>query len=183
MLAHDIDRGVATIGMRSWADFITTTPDLTEDIQDELRTSPHIQRTRSEPEITLNPQLLISLLKFVQHTVLDPQGFHTALNPAPVIPPAFSPQQGKSATQGKAVPQGKGVAQGKKGSPTPQSQQKKSGRYVPPPGSASSTPSSVPDRVAGDSVAEENDSDRAGRLRVGALGAIRWILGTSFSVR
>ncbi|KAF8551747.1 hypothetical protein OG21DRAFT_1605114 [Imleria badia] len=176
MLAHDVDRSVATVGMRSWSDFITTTPGLgTADGQDELRTSPQA-RTRSQPKITLDPQLLISLLKFVQHTVLDPQGLHTALNPAPVVPPVVSPLH-QGATQGKAVPHGKGLAQGKKGGPTPRSQQKKSGRYVPPSSdSPSPTLSSLTDRVAGDSVAEENESDRAGRLRVGALGAVRWIL-------
>ena len=179
MLAHDVDRGVTTVGMRSWADFITTTPGPAADNQDEHRTS---------PQITLNPQLHVFLLKFVQRTVLDPQGLHTALNPAPVVPPVVSAHQqghkgapqGKSATQGKAVPQGKILAQGKKGSPIPQSQQKKGGRYVPPSSdSPSPTPSSLPDRVVGDSDGEENDSDRAGRLRVGALGVVRWILGTS----
>lgn len=183
MLGHDVDRGVTTIGMRSWVDFITTTPGAAADNQDEHRTSPQIHHTRSQPKMTLNPPLHIFLLKFVQRTVLDPQGLHAALNPAPVVLPVVSvPQQGhKGATQGKSTTQGKGVAQGKKGSPTLQSQQKKSGRYVPPSSdSPSPTPSSLPDRVVGDSVGEENDSDRAGRLRVGALGVVRWILGTSY---
>jgi hypothetical protein len=177
MLAHDVDRGVTSVGMRSWVDFITATSGSAADNQDE-----QIHRTRSQPKITLNAQLHIFLLKFVQRTVLDPQGLHAALNPAPVVPPVVSaPQQGhKGAPQGKSATQGKGVAQGKKGSQTLQSQQKKSGRYVPPSSdSPSPTPSSLPDRVMGDNVSEENDSDRGGRLRVGALGVVRWILGTS----
>jgi len=187
MLAHDVDRGVATVGMRSWADFITTTHSLARDNQDEHCTSSEAPRALSQSKITFNPRLFISLLKFVHRTVLDPQGLHTALNPVPVIPSDVSSQQGhkgapqgKGATQGKVVPQGKGGTQGKKGSPIPQSQQKKSGRYVPPSSDSSSpTPSSLSDRVASDSVGEENDSDRAGRLRVGALGVVGWVLGTS----
>lgn len=176
MLAYDVDRGVTTVGMRAWADFITTTPSPAADNRDIYHTSPRTQRTRSQPKITLTPPLLISLLKFAQRTVLDPQGLHTALNPTPVVPPFGAlPQQGY-----KSTPQGKSVVRGKKGSSTPQPQQKKSGRYVPPPSdSPSPTPTSLPDRVTSDNVGEENDSDRAGRLRVGALGVVRWILGTS----
>lgn len=167
MLAHDVDRGVTTVGTKSWADFVTTTPG-----QDEHRASSQSPRTRFSPKLTLTSQLLISLFKFVQHIVLDPQDLHTTLNPAPVVPPVASPpQQGR-----KGAPQGKGATQGKKGSPIPQ---KKSGRYVPPPpDSLSPPPSSMPDGVGGESNSEENDSDRAGRLRVGALGVVRWILGT-----
>lgn len=189
MLAYDVDRGVTTAGTRAWADFITTTPSPTADNRDAHHTSPHTQRTPSQPKFTLNPPLLISLLKFIQRTILDPQGLHAALNPAPVVPPVGPlPQQGhkgtpqgKSAPQGNAVLKGNGVVRGKKGSPAPQSQQKKSGRYVPPsPDSPSpKAATSLPDRVTSDSVGEENDSDRAGRLRVGALGVVRWILGTS----
>lgn len=181
MLAHDLDRGIAAIGMKSWADFITTPPYSATDSQDEHHINSQTKPTRSQPKITLNHQLVISLLKSVQRTVLDPQGLYTALNPAPVVPPMTpSVQQGhKSSPQGKHTPQGKGAAQGKKGGPTPQSQQKKSGRYVPPPSdSASPTLTSLPEQTAGDSTGEENESDRAGRLRVGALGVVRWTLGT-----
>ncbi|KAF8434511.1 hypothetical protein L210DRAFT_3763021 [Boletus edulis BED1] len=174
MLAYDVDRGVAMVGMRSWVDFVTASRGQAADKQDEHCTGPQTRRTRSQLKMTLNPRLLISLFRFAQDTVLDPQGLHTALNPAPVLPPAVSPpQQGH-----KSVPQGKSAAQakGKKGSTMPQSQQKKSGRYVPPSSeSPSPTSSLLPDRVVGESVAE-NDSDRAGRLRVGALGVVRWIL-------
>lgn len=176
MLAHDVDRGVTIVGMRAWADFITTTPSPAAENRDIHHTSPRTERTKSQPKIVLNPPLLISLLRFVQRTVLDPQGLYATLNPAPVVPPVDLPQQGqkgapqnKSALQGKTVPQGKGVSQRKKG-----------GRYVPPSSdSLSPTPSLPHDQVASDSVGEENDPDRAGRLRVGALGVVRWILGTS----
>ena len=171
------------IGMKSWADFITTAPNPAADIQDGHRTG---QPAQSQPKITLNPQLFISLLKFVQRTVLDPQALHTTLNPAPVVPPlVLSPQQShKGVPQGKNAPQGRGVAQGKKGGPTPQSQQKKSGRYVPPSSdSSSSAPTSLSEQMAGDSLGEENDSERAGRLRVGALGVVGWILGTLYLLR
>ena len=179
MLAHDVDRGVTAVGMRSWADFITT-PGPAADNQDGHRAVPQTQRAAPQPKFTLNPQFLASLFKSVLHTVLDPQGLHNALNPAPIVPPVVSPQQiHKGSPQGRGATQGKAVHHGRKGSSTPQPQHKKSGRYVPSPDSSSSAPSSLPDRVAGDNVAEENDLDRAGRLRVGALGVVRWILGTS----
>lgn len=172
--------------MRAWADFVTTTPSPAADNRDIHYASPQTQRMRPQPKLILNPPLLTSLLKFSQHTILDPQGLHATLNPAPVVPPIGSlPQhghkgvpQGKNAPQGNVVSQGKGAARGKRGNSTLQSQQKKSGRYVPPSSdSRSSTPTSLPDRVSSESVGEENDSDRAGRLRVGALGVVRWILG------
>ncbi|KAH0834818.1 hypothetical protein J3R83DRAFT_10427 [Lanmaoa asiatica] len=141
MVAHDVDRGATTVGMRAWLDFITTTPSQAADNRDIHRTSPQTERMRSQPKITLNPPLLFSLFKFVQRAVLDPQGLYATLNPAPVVPP---PQQGhKGALQDKIAHQGKPIPQGK---------------------------------VTGDNVGEENDSDRAGRLRVGALGVVRWII-------
>lgn len=173
MLAHDVDRVVNAIGIRSWVDFITPVPNQPTDTQDERRPSSQTQHTRSRFNIALDPQLLTSLSRFVQRTVLDPQGLHTALNPVPIVPPVDPLSQ-----QGKNTPQGKGAAQGKKGGSILQSQQRKSGRYIPPSSdSSSSAPTSLSERMTGDNVGEENDSDRAGRLRVAALGVVRWILG------
>lgn len=165
MLAHDVDRGVATLGMRSWTQFISTTSSPAADSQDE---HPTTQRPRP-----IAHQLFFSLLNFSQRTVLDPQGLYTALNPAPITTPVV--HQGVS--QAKPTTQGKGGAQGKKGNATPQSPSKKGGRYVPPP--LESSPSSLSGRVASDNVEAEDDLDRAGRIRAGALGAVRWCLGTS----
>ncbi|KAG9311744.1 hypothetical protein JVU11DRAFT_7987 [Chiua virens] len=174
MLAHDVDRGVATVGLRTWLEFFIP-PSRAAVSEDERRSAGLQTHGRFQPKITLNPSLLTSLFNFSHHALLDPLDLHTALNPAPVLPPAApAPQQAH-----KGTPTGKNALHGKKGSPTPQSQQKKSGRYIPPSSSSlnpSSTTTSVLDLVTGDNVSEENDSDRAGRLRVGALGVIRYLL-------
>ncbi|KIK99667.1 hypothetical protein PAXRUDRAFT_475981 [Paxillus rubicundulus Ve08.2h10] len=199
MLPHDTDRGVSSIGVKSWVDFVSTTPKSGADTQQQLRdrSISQFQCTQSQLVLVLTPPLLTSLFTFARRTVLDPQGLHMYLNPGPVATPAVqeypihgksgAPQgkdeiqgknvsQGKNIPQGKTAPQGKGGIQGKKGVSTPpQPQQKKSGRYVPPPDSQSPSLSSQSDR---DSAAEENDSDRAGRLRIGALGVVKWIWGT-----
>ncbi|KAF9226338.1 hypothetical protein BS17DRAFT_807138 [Gyrodon lividus] len=182
MLAHDTDRGVAGIGIKSWAEVVSTTPNLGSDTQSQPcdGSISQLQHVQSQLKFILAPRIIISLFTFAHRTVLDPQGLHMYLNPGPVATPAVHehPTQGK-----KGAPQEKGGAQGKKVAPTPpQSQQKKSGRYVPPTSeSKSPSPSLQSDRGTGDSASEENDSDRAGRLRVGALGLVQWILENCLS--
>ncbi|KAF9239333.1 hypothetical protein BU15DRAFT_74748 [Melanogaster broomeanus] len=193
MLAHDIDSGVASVGIKSWTEFLNTTTISGADTQSQPRAG-----SISQLKLMLTPALLVSLFLFAHSTVLDPHALHMSLNPGPVAAPAvptvqeYTPQgkkdapqgkerkdvpQGKSAPKGKSVPQGKGGGQGKKGAYTPpQPQQRKSARYIPPPESSPGFPSPQPDRGTGDNASEENDSDRAGRLRVAALGVVRWIL-------
>lgn len=150
MLAHDVDRGVATVANRALTEFTSGFPNA----------SPL-------PCLNLTRPIIVALLGFSYRAVLDPAGLHSTLNPvaAPVMPPVIHIGSGK-------------VVQGKKsGQPHPI---KKSGRYVPPPAvEPHSQPSLRSDSPApSDTAGEESESDRNGRLRASALGAVRWVIGT-----
>ena len=151
MLAHDVDRGVATVAERALAEFIEGSP--------------------NAHSLNLTQPILVALLGLFYRTILDPAGLHARLNPvaAPVI----------HVTSGKVVQGKKGVPpiQGKKaGQPLPA---KKGGRYVPPPTAELHLQPSPRSESPGpgDTAGEENESDRNGRLRASALGAVRWVIG------
>ncbi|KIN96951.1 hypothetical protein M404DRAFT_32794 [Pisolithus tinctorius Marx 270] len=160
MLAHDVDRGVANVGERGLTEFVGSSSNLASSL----------------PCVTLTSPILSDLLTFSYRAVLDPASLHASLNPiaAPIDPIAHI-TSGKGVKGRKGVP----VIQGKKGGSSPP-QPKKSGRYVPPTADPRSqvTPTSDPAK-AGDTPGEESEADRNGRLRASALGAVRWIIGTS----
>jgi hypothetical protein len=126
MAAHDIDRTVATLALKSWDTTIS------------------ISNQEVPKNLVLDDHLLPHLLSFVQRTLLDPSGVYSYLNPTPpVIPP----------TPPKRVP----------GRPTPVVSVRKE--------DAEQNLRSKADEL------EESDQDRKARLRVGAFGAIKWVLG------
>ncbi|KAH7882407.1 hypothetical protein F5I97DRAFT_1939442 [Phlebopus sp. FC_14] len=161
-LAHDIDRSVAAVGQRAWTDFISTS----SGSDFESGWPPRSHRHHAPPKFVLGQPLTGSLLVFAYRTVLDPAGLHAALNPAPIpatVPPNTHQASGRGYGQGKEMQQGsqgRRVPQSKKDVPTPQ----------PTKSSQSTEPVSTDD-------SEESELDRAGRLRVGALGAIKWVIG------
>ena len=105
--------------------------------------------------ISLDDTTRSSLTSFIQRAVLDPNGIYTLFNP--VAPPAPSlvvhPFQSKTGSlNGSQVP-------------TPRKDD-----------GGDQTPRSKIDEQ------EENEEDRVARLRIGALGALRWLLGKSSSI-
>lgn len=149
ILAHDVDRGVATVADRALTEFISGLPNA----------SPL-------PCLNLTQPIIVALLGFSYRAVLDPAGLHATLNPvaAPVVPPVTRIASGK-------------MMQGKKsGQPLPA---KKGGRYVPPPAAESHLQPSLRSEspAPSDTAGEESESDRNGRLRASALGAVRWVIG------
>ncbi|KAG2132698.1 uncharacterized protein EDB93DRAFT_1323055 [Suillus bovinus] len=67
MLAHDVDRQVSLQGQKSWSSI----------------TSPG-----TDGGTLVNTEMLISIMEFLQRTLLDPPGVHNYLNPpAPVVAP------------------------------------------------------------------------------------------------
>ncbi|KAL0570451.1 hypothetical protein V5O48_011508 [Marasmius crinis-equi] len=98
------------------------------------------------------PGIIQSLQSFVQRACLDPNGTYMYLNPPAPVAP-----------------------------PPPQSSKKNVGG---PAGRLYNSRSETPDgesRSRADDV-EENEQDRVARIRVGALGAIRWLLDNHSSI-
>jgi hypothetical protein len=129
MAAHDIDRSVAAISLKSW-----TTTVSGNDKADTLMLGEHV---------------LTPLISSTQRAILDPNVLYAFLNPAQ---PTAAP-----------VPlQRKGAGGAMRG------------------GDRDRDDPSLGTRAKAEDI-EENEQDKKARLRVGALGALRWILGALFS--
>lgn len=106
----------------------------------------------SSNHLLLTDTLRLSLNAFVQRFLLDPSGIYLYLNPLPPPPQLVSVAFAKKST-------------GKMSSaPTPRKDD------------GDQTPRSKQDEQ------EESEQDRRARLRIGALGAARWILGMARSL-
>lgn len=90
-----------------------------------------------------------ALVEFVQRTSLDPAGVYAYLNP---VQPSVTP------------------------GPSHPGSRKGSGRSTPAIQPRKDTPELIMRNKLEESL-EENEQDRKARLRFGALGAIKWILG------
>lgn len=108
----------------------------------------------SGEQLVLDDNFLSSIGAFVQRTVLDPSGIYEYLNPLPPIATASPFPPGK-----KGQPRGKSSAVA-----TPRKDD-----------SDMLTPRSKTDEE------EEDEQDRKARLRISALGAVRWIFSMSLS--
>jgi E3 ubiquitin-protein ligase listerin len=103
---------------------------------------------KTEEMFVLDSAQMATLLAFVQRALLDPLALHAYLNPVQVPVDITVPKTIR-------------------------------GRPVPTPVVAMQTrraDNELPARVKGESE-EENEPDRKARLRIGALGALQWILG------
>jgi hypothetical protein len=109
--------------------------------------------TSSGEQLVLDDNLLSSIGAFVQRTALDPAGIYEYLNPPP---PTSGDLPWK---KGKGQPSGKFSA-----AATPRKDD-----------SGTLTPRSKTDEQ------EESEQDRKARLRISALGAMRWIFSMSMS--
>ncbi|KAF8056637.1 hypothetical protein FPV67DRAFT_646018 [Lyophyllum atratum] len=74
LAAHDIDRSVSSTALKSWVDAISF-----ESGRDQIK---------------LDERSLPSLLAFIQRAVLDPNGVHHYLNPAPPMTPMLPTKKG-----------------------------------------------------------------------------------------
>ena len=122
-----------------------------------VATTPEIadRPSSSSKRIPLDDTTRSSLTSFIQRAALDPNGVHTLFNPvAPPAPPLILHpfQSKKGSLKGSQVP-------------TPRKDD-----------GGDQTPRSKIDEQ------EENKEDRVARLRIGALGALRWLLGKSLSI-
>ncbi len=102
-----------------------------------------------DKKLVLDATQMAALLVFVQRTLLDPLALHAYLNPVQVPVDVSVPK----IVRGKPVPTVSPAAQTRRTDGEPM------------------------ERAKGDSE-EESETDREARLRIGALGALQWILGT-----
>jgi hypothetical protein len=109
----------------------------------------------SGEHLVLDDNFLSSIGAFVQRTALDPTGIYEYLNPSPPVATGVD----LSWKKGKGHPSGKLSAVA-----TPRKDD-----------SGTLTPRSKTDEQ------EESEQDRNARLRISALGAMRWIFGTPLS--
>lgn len=100
------------------------------------------------------PTLATPLLHFTHNTLLDPLASYHELNP---VQPEFVPPP-----LPHAQVRGKGDTGAKRGTPAPLTR--------PTQNSGDSTPRKVEDE-------EESEDDRKARLRIGALGIFKWVIG------
>ncbi|KAF9477335.1 hypothetical protein BDN70DRAFT_881303 [Pholiota conissans] len=111
-----------------------------------------ISTVESPGTFFLTDKLQALLNAFIQRTALDPSGVYLYLNPLPPPPPAASNASKKGNVK---MPGGKG-----------------SSVATPRKDDGDMTPRSKMDEQ------EESEPDRQARLRIGALGAARWIAGS-----
>ena len=111
----------------------------------------HVLLLPSADALVLDDTQMASLLAFAQRALLDPLALHAYLNPVQVPVDVVVPRT----VRGRPVPHPVAAA-----SPT-----RKAGDEN------SST------RARGGESEEESESDRKARLRIGALGALQWVLG------
>ncbi|KAF8198654.1 hypothetical protein BJ912DRAFT_1055525 [Pholiota molesta] len=113
-----------------------------------------ISREESPGTLLLTEKLQSLLNSFVQRTVLDPSGIYQYLNPLPPPPPPAVAGPSKKAGGRQLGGKGSSVATPRKddGDVTPRAKMDEQ---------------------------EENERDRQARLRISALGATRWIAGST----
>ena len=111
----------------------------------------HVLLLPSVDALVLDDTQMAALLAFVQRALLDPLALHAYLNPVQVPVDIVVPRTVR-------------------------------GRPVPPPVAAASPTRRTGDenataRARGGESEEESEADRKARLRIGALGALQWVLG------
>jgi len=106
-------------------------------------------RREEERKLILDAAQMAALFAFVQRALLDPLALHAYLNPVQVAVDVAVPKT----IRGRPVP------------------------TVPAAAQTWGTDQEPPTRARGESE-EESEADRRARIRIGALGALQWILGT-----
>ena len=152
MATRDQDRHVAPVAQSSWDAHISFAPADAEAATDASSLDRTVDKEVGEGEdekLVLDGTKMAALLVFVQRALLDPLALHANLNPVQVPVDVSVPKT----VRGKPVPTVSAVVQTRRTDSDPMA------------------------RAKGESE-EESETDRKARLRIGALGALQWILGT-----
>ena len=152
MATRDQDRHVAPVAQSSWDTHVSFAPADTEAAADASSLDQTVVKEVGEGEnekLVLDSTQMAALLVFVQRALLDPLALHANLNPVQVPVDTSVPKT----VRGKPVPTVPAMVQTRR------------------------TDSEPLTRAKGESD-EESETDRKARLRIGALGALQWVLGT-----
>jgi len=151
--AWDVDRGVAARGSRSWKNAVNARPGEAESVA---------QNDDDECLVLNDVTLAQCILPFILTTIMDPASTYLTLNP---LPSAFSGDSPSSSHLGTP----------RRGASTPVGAPSGSSarRVV---GNEALT--ALPSRIDDD---PESIEDRNARLRVGAMGVLKWVFGVFYS--
>ena len=150
LATRDQDRHVAPIAQSSWDAHVSLVSTNADAATDASSLVGTVEGEGEDEKFALDGTRMAALLVFVQRTLLDPLALHAYLNPVQVPVDVSVPRTGR----GKPVPTLSTAAQTRRTDGEPMA------------------------RTKGESE-EESEMDRKARLRIGALGALQWILGTS----
>lgn len=156
VLAHDIDKLASSIGTEAWNSFVRYCPG--RSVEEPLLDA------SAEAYFLLDATSRHTLFGFLQRTALDPLGVYTYLNPLPtsiVSTPSEQPNlknrpggSNRGATASKRQQLASAIAAARKvGIDAEEPARSKSEEY------------------------DENESDRSARLRISAVGGLRYFLG------
>src|SRR6266702_5674868 len=149
MAARDAERHVALVAQRSWdAHVLLPFASAPSPSPDADRDS-----NASADRLVLDDTQMAALLAFAQRALIDPLALHAYLNPVQVPVDVVVPRT----VRGRPVPPP--VA-------TVAAQMRKAGEE-----------NGASARARGGESEEESEADRKARLRIGALGALQWVLG------
>ncbi|THV07136.1 hypothetical protein K435DRAFT_710473 [Dendrothele bispora CBS 962.96] len=164
IITHDIDRTVASIASESWR------RDIVPLLSSSSSSTPS-DNSESNTSSSSSLFLLKSIDTFIRRAILDPISTYASLNPSSLAPPtpALTPRSGPGGKKGQTQTR-PGSKYGSGGG----------GRTSLPMGSSpnrsgTETPEGGGERSKAD-LAEESETDRKARIRVGGLGGLRWIL-------
>ena len=149
MATRDQDRHVAPVAQSSWDTHVSFVPADAEAAADASSLDRTVEKEGEDEKLVLDGTQMAALLVFVQRALLDPLALHANLNPVQVPVDVSVPKT----VRGKPVPTVSAAVQTRRTDSEPMA------------------------RAKGESE-EENETDRKARLRIGALGALQWILGT-----
>ena len=152
MATHDQDRHVAPVAQSSWDAHVFFASAEVDAIADASSVAPTTYKDEGGDEkLVLDGTQMAALFVFVQRALLDPLALHAYLNPVQVPVDVSVPRT----VRGKPVP------------------------------TVSAAAAAPTRRADAESIArakgegeEESETNRRARLRIGALGALQWILGT-----
>ncbi|KAI9462830.1 hypothetical protein BJY52DRAFT_1203094 [Lactarius psammicola] len=159
MAARDAERNVALVAQRSW-DTHVLLPLARATSPSPAPTDADRDPNASADRLILDNTQMAALLAFAQRALLDPLALHAYLNPVQVPVDIVVPRT----VRGRPVPPPVAVVAA--------AQMRKAGDE-----------NGASARARGGESDEENEADRKARLRIGALGALQWVLGLRSETR
>ncbi|KAH9005649.1 hypothetical protein EDB86DRAFT_3177955 [Lactarius hatsudake] len=149
MAARDAERQVALVAQRSWDAHILLPAVPAPSPSPSPSPAPTDEPNGSADRLVLDDTQMAALLAFAQRALLDPLALHAYLNPVQVPVDIVVPRT----VHGRPIP------------PQVAAQMRKA-----------EDENGASARARGGESEEESEADRKARLRIGALGALQWVL-------